>query len=69
LYRWNPDQHKEHGKGFTLESERIKAELKGFLDRENELSLIINTIPAVPLSITNSLDAKYRRLFLNAFEA
>jgi len=65
LYRWNPEQHKKDGKGFTLESDRIKAELKAFLDKENELSLIVNQIPEIPFASSDSLDLRCVALIKN----
>ena len=59
LNRWNPEQHKTSGKGFTQESDRIKAELKNFLDKENELSLIVNQIPEISFTSPNSLNQRY----------
>ncbi|KAI8807475.1 sulfite reductase beta subunit [Cladochytrium replicatum] len=39
LYRWNPSSEE----GFSLDSERIRKELKQFLEKENQLALVIKS--------------------------
>ncbi len=60
LYRWNPTLQ-QTGKAFSLESERIKAELKTFLDSDNQLSLIVDSTPhpSVPVGGTVDLDDRF----------
>ncbi|AEO70949.1 bc7c69d0-3f07-412f-9252-8f778e64185d [Thermothielavioides terrestris] len=45
LYRWNPDNEKKGEPNFSLDSERIKKELKEFLDRENRLTQLMRREP------------------------
>ncbi|CAG8493861.1 11013_t:CDS:2 [Diversispora eburnea] len=60
LYRWNPALEKEGKEPFTLDSERIKSELQSFLDRENQLSQLINTRPELSETLTNSLESEVK---------
>lgn len=41
LYRWNPENEKKGEPNFSLDSERIKKELKEFLDRDNQLTQLM----------------------------
>ncbi|KAJ9148977.1 Sulfite reductase [Pleurostoma richardsiae] len=45
LYRWNPDNEKNGEPNFSLDSERIKKELKEFLDRDNHLTQLMRKEP------------------------
>lgn len=45
LYRWNPDNEKKNQPNFSLDSERIKKELKEFLDRDNRLTQLMRSTP------------------------
>ncbi|KAK4140830.1 uncharacterized protein C8A04DRAFT_31601 [Dichotomopilus funicola] len=45
LYRWNPDNEKKNEPNFSLDSERIKKELKEFLDRDNRLTQMMRSQP------------------------
>lgn len=45
LYRWNPDNEKKGEPNFSLDSERIKKELKDFLDRDNRLTQLMRSQP------------------------
>ncbi|KAL2121629.1 hypothetical protein VTJ04DRAFT_5656 [Mycothermus thermophilus] len=45
LYRWNPENEKKGEPNFSLDSERIKKELKEFLDRENRLTQLMRSQP------------------------
>ncbi|EOO03780.1 putative sulfite reductase beta subunit protein [Phaeoacremonium minimum UCRPA7] len=45
LYRWNPDNEKNGEPNFSLDSERIKKELKEFLDRDNQLTQLMRREP------------------------
>jgi len=45
LYRWNPDNEAKGEPKFALDSERIKKELKEFLDRENRLTQLMRSQP------------------------
>lgn len=38
LYRWNPENELKNEPNFSMDSERIKKELKEFLDRDNKLT-------------------------------
>ncbi|KAL2158683.1 hypothetical protein VTH06DRAFT_4165 [Thermothelomyces fergusii] len=45
LYRWNPENEKKNEPNFSLDSERIKKELKEFLDRDNRLTQMMRSTP------------------------
>ncbi|KAL2148610.1 hypothetical protein VTH82DRAFT_2164 [Thermothelomyces myriococcoides] len=45
LYRWNPENEKKNEPNFSLDSERIKKELKEFLDRDNRLTQMMRDTP------------------------
>ncbi|KAL2137210.1 hypothetical protein VTI74DRAFT_6421 [Chaetomium olivicolor] len=45
LYRWNPENEKKGEPNFSLDSERIKKELKEFLDRDNRLTQLMRSEP------------------------
>ncbi|KAK0627791.1 hypothetical protein B0T14DRAFT_513355 [Immersiella caudata] len=45
LYRWNPDNENKGKPNFSLDSERIKKELKEFLDRDNQLTQMMRKEP------------------------
>ncbi|KAF3767536.1 thiamine diphosphate-binding protein [Cryphonectria parasitica EP155] len=45
LYRWNPSNEKKGEPAFALDSERIKKELKEFLDRDNHMTQLMAKEP------------------------
>ncbi|KAH8921286.1 hypothetical protein BT69DRAFT_1320883 [Atractiella rhizophila] len=45
LYRWNPANEGTYREVFRLDSEKIKAELQEFLDRDNHLTLLSSRVP------------------------
>lgn len=45
LYRWNPSNEKKGEPNFNLDSERIKKELRDFLDRDNQLTQLMAKEP------------------------
>ncbi len=45
LYRWNPENEKKGEPNFSLDSERIKKELKEFLERDNRLTQMMRSEP------------------------
>jgi len=45
LYRWDPTNESRGEPNFSLDSERIKAELKEFLDRDNQLTQLMRKHP------------------------
>ena len=45
LYRWNPQNENKGKPNFSLDSERIKKELKEFLDRDNKLTQMMRKEP------------------------
>ncbi|KAF9436822.1 hypothetical protein BGZ76_002859 [Entomortierella beljakovae] len=58
LYRWNPALEEKGEEPFRLDSERIKADLKQFLDRENHLSLILQQNPDLARTLTHSVESE-----------
>ncbi|CAG8790188.1 12449_t:CDS:1, partial [Racocetra persica] len=60
LYRWNPALEKEGKEAFTLDSEKIKQELKDFLDKENLLTQLTRSKPELSTNLTNSLESEIK---------
>ncbi|KAF9404065.1 hypothetical protein BGX21_000011 [Mortierella sp. AD011] len=58
LYRWNPALDEKGEEPFRLDSERIKADLQQFLERENHLSLIIQQNPDIARTLTRSVESE-----------
>ncbi|KAG0024569.1 hypothetical protein BGZ80_001326 [Entomortierella chlamydospora] len=58
LYRWNPALEEKGEEPFRLDSERIKADLQQFLERENHLSLIIQQNPDLARTLTRSVESE-----------
>lgn len=62
LYRWNP-QNEEHGApNFSLDSERIKNELKEFLARDNHLTTLMKRHPEFSSSLSADYGVEIRQL-------
>jgi sulfite reductase (NADPH) hemoprotein beta-component len=61
LYRYDPTAEEKGGENFTLESERIKKELKEFLDRENHLTQLVKRNPAFAANIAQSYGKEVRQ--------
>jgi sulfite reductase (NADPH) hemoprotein beta-component len=59
LYRWNPSQEE---KAFSLDSERIKKELKEFLDRDNQLTQLMRRHPQFAPSLSEDIGTEVRSL-------
>ncbi|PVU99466.1 hypothetical protein BB559_000692 [Furculomyces boomerangus] len=59
LYRWKPNHDKEGS--FVLDSQKLKAEIQSFLDRNNMLTVISNTVPKFYSGIDNTLEARKSR--------
>ncbi|CAG8532889.1 335_t:CDS:1, partial [Paraglomus brasilianum] len=57
LYRWNPALEAQGKEPFTLDSERIKQELKSFLDRENYLTQLVKSRPELATTLASSLES------------
>lgn len=61
LYRWDPQGSDKGGINFTLDSERIKKELKDFLDRDNHLTQIIKRNPTFAANLSSSYGSEIRQ--------
>ncbi|KAI9066966.1 sulfite reductase subunit beta [Trametes sanguinea] len=55
LYRWNPAKEREGKDPFSLDSDFVKNELQQFLDRQNHLSQLTRSTPAVAAELVGSL--------------
>ncbi|KAJ3919302.1 hypothetical protein F5877DRAFT_78191 [Lentinula edodes] len=55
LYRWNPSKDIEGEEPFSLDSDSIKNDLAQFLDRQNHLSQLVRSKPALNTEITGNL--------------
>ncbi|ODQ56064.1 sulfite reductase hemo protein [Saitoella complicata NRRL Y-17804] len=60
LYRWNPALENQGQEPFQLDSERVKKELKDFLQRENHLTQIVRKNPALAHTLTQSYGTEVR---------
>ncbi|KIK61556.1 hypothetical protein GYMLUDRAFT_42557 [Collybiopsis luxurians FD-317 M1] len=55
LYRWDPSKSEGGGEPFSLDSDSIKNDLAQFLDRQNHLSQLVRSQPALSTEIVGSL--------------
>jgi sulfite reductase (NADPH) hemoprotein beta-component len=60
LYRWNPDNEKKNEPAFSLDSERIKQELKDFLARDNQLTQLMRKEPQFAASLAQDFGTEVR---------
>ena len=61
LYRWNPSDE-EGEPNFSLDSERIKNELKAFLDRDNHLTQLMRRHPEFSSNLAMDYGSEVRAL-------
>lgn len=73
LYRWDPSAEARGTEVFELDSEKIKADLRTFLDRQNHLTELSNRLPsygeALEGSYVNKMVAAQKKKAREAFEA
>ncbi|KAL8862160.1 MAG: hypothetical protein Q9178_001616 [Gyalolechia marmorata] len=62
LYRWNPVNEENGDPNFSLDSERIKQELKEFLRRDNHLTQLMNRHPTFAANLSESYGTEVRAL-------
>ena len=62
LYRWNPANEDKGLPNFTLDSERIKAELQDFLKRDNHLTQLMKRSPQFSANLSGSYGTEVRAL-------
>ncbi|KAI4206732.1 MAG: hypothetical protein LQ346_000921 [Caloplaca aetnensis] len=62
LYRWNPNKEENGEPNFSLDSERIKQELKEFLRRDNHLTQLMNRHPKFAANLSESYGTEVRAL-------
>lgn len=60
LYRWNPDNEKKGEPSFSLDSERIKKELKDFLARDNQLTQLMRKEPKFAANLSQDFGTEVR---------
>lgn len=60
LYRWNPENEKKGEPNFSLDSERIKKELKEFLDRDNKLTQLMRKDPQFGAALSEDFGTEIR---------
>ena len=60
LYRWNPENEAKNEPNFSLDSERIKKELKAFLDRDNQLTQLMKKNPDFGASLAQDFGTEVR---------
>lgn len=56
LYRWNPSLNEP----FALDSEKVKSELKQFLERENHFAMVLKAHPLMAHEYTASADTELK---------
>ena len=61
LYRWNPAKEREGKEPFSLDSDSVKNELQAFLDRQNHLSQLVRSKPALAAELVGSLGASLQQ--------
>ncbi|GAA5825201.1 hypothetical protein JCM11251_006140 [Rhodosporidiobolus azoricus] len=73
LYRWDPSAEKRGKDIFELDSEKIKADMRTFLDRQNHLTELSNRLPtfgeALESGAGSKLVAAQKRKARQAFDA
>ena len=62
LYRWSPSSSPNKYPFFQLDSERVKKELKTFIDRENHLTHLVRENAAISTTVSHSHGSELRRL-------
>ena len=62
LYRWNPDNEERGEPNFSLDSERIKNELKDFLARDNHLTQLMKRQPEFSSNLSEDYGSEVRAL-------
>lgn len=62
LYRWSPGSSPSDDPVFQLDSERVKKELKAFIDRENHLTHFVRENASISTTISHSHGSELRRL-------
>ncbi|KAH8895728.1 beta subunit of assimilatory sulfite reductase [Thozetella sp. PMI_491] len=60
LYRWNPENDRKGEPNFSLDSERIKKELKEFLDRDNHLTQLMQKDPSFGAALSEDIGTEVR---------
>ncbi|EPE10736.1 sulfite reductase beta subunit [Ophiostoma piceae UAMH 11346] len=60
LYRWNPENELKSEPNFSLDSERIKKELKEFLDRDNKLTQLMQKEPSFAATLAQDFGTEVR---------
>lgn len=61
LYRWNPNNEKKGEPNFSLDSERIKKELKQFLERDNQLTQLMAKEPKYAPVLSEDFGTEIRK--------
>lgn len=73
LYRWDPSAESRGAQVFELDSEKIKADLRSFLDRQNHLTELSNKLPSFGEALESGFGTKMvemqKRKAREAFDA
>ncbi|TPX31919.1 assimilatory sulfite reductase (NADPH) [Synchytrium microbalum] len=59
LYRWNPVNQENP---FSLDSDKVKAELKSFLERENHFAMVLKSHPEIGGLYTGSAESEFKTM-------
>ncbi|RYP74865.1 hypothetical protein DL771_002786 [Monosporascus sp. 5C6A] len=60
LYRWNPENENKGEPNFSLDSERVKKELKDFLARDNKLTQLMRREPVFAANLSQDFGTEVR---------
>ncbi|RYO96809.1 hypothetical protein DL765_011382 [Monosporascus sp. GIB2] len=60
LYRWNPENENKGEPNFSLDSERVKKELKDFLARDNKLTQLMRREPVFAANLAQDFGTEVR---------
>ncbi|KAI5861620.1 sulphite reductase hemo protein, beta subunit [Durotheca rogersii] len=60
LYRWNPENENKGEPNFSLDSERVKNELKEFLARDNKLTQLMRREPVFAANLSQDFGTEVR---------
>jgi len=55
LYRWDPSKEAKGEEPFSLDSDSVKKDLQQFLDRQNHLSQLTRSTPAIATEVVSNL--------------
>lgn len=67
LYRWNPTLEKQGLKPFALDSPALKTQLRHFLERENQLTIMGKDLPKFDDVLNESMESRLDSFLMSSF--